>query len=396
VFPTAAGALAGLPAVALAPLFAVDSVVELGAGTGLASIAIAASWAGRHGAPLTSSPSDPAVSELSTACPAFFVTDGDVAGVANVQHNLTTNAGLLGDTPVSATVLRWGLDTVCGLPMSSGGRVGIIASDVVYDPCVIDALVATLGAGVGCEPTAAGVLPRRGRTVRDTAAGTRILSWMAGDIAARCNSWALVSSTMRQPATFSAFVEALAVAGLATVDVSAIVHCGESQGGGGRGGGGDWVAACGAAACRLRPITTLVDCREWVGAASCRVARRCVCVHCERVNAAACRVARHCVCVHCEQDDAAACRVARHCVCVHCERVHAAACRMARHCVCVHCERVNAAACRMARLCVCVHCEQDDAAACRMARHCVFVLVHSSLLQRLARWPNAVPLSPCR
>lgn len=227
------------------------AVLELGAGTGLVGLAVAAAGVG--------------VARV-------LLTDAAAESVARMADAAADNAGVLRGVPVRAAELEWaafaagrergaaadfGADgsrrprvSHLGVDDDGGGSVFnseltdappllVIGSDVVYDPEALPALAGTLRALLRAEGRGGGDGgggergPLRGACVtEDGCAGAGDALLAAAAVAPRAPA-ALLATTVRNPRTYAAFLSALAAAGLVHADVTVAVRELLAAGGGG-------------------------------------------------------------------------------------------------------------------------------------------------------------------
>ena len=262
---------------ALAGLLSRRVVLELGAGTGLAGLVVAAAC---HDAARV------------------LLTDGEASAVAHMRRNVDANAGAL-RVPVAATQLEWDAFGLCGsgsgashddadedarlvidamsvaagqrdddgssdgVGSGGGGGLLVIGSDLVYEPAAMPALAATLrrlllqpmesrGGGALEAPPAQCDDPHESCSRDATSAVRRDLSHAhspaapdyGGALAVAARSGrraALLATTRRNADTYAAFTAALCAAGLVHADVTDEAAALVAATGGGviRGGGGE-------------------------------------------------------------------------------------------------------------------------------------------------------------
>jgi len=208
--------------VAVPAAFAGKVVVELGAGTGLAALAARACW---ECLPAAGAPA------------AMVVTDGDSRAVALMADNIAAedaarsgSAARCHAIPMSAAALRWGVDAAApplSLPPTSPPPLTvIIGSDLVYDPADVPLLVATLSTMLNQPPLPPPPPPAIPVPVVDDSS-----PWAA--LCLPGVPFALIASTLRQPATYAAFLDAARDAGLVHIDATHALEVAQAASSGG-------------------------------------------------------------------------------------------------------------------------------------------------------------------
>ena len=190
VWPAASALVAAVVAIAadqsLNILVHRRRLVELGAGTGVAGLAIAAAGVGAADA---------------------LLTDGDSDAVARLAAAVQLNASVL-TCPVRVSALEWGRDC----PKADETPHLVVGSDLLYDPLDMPALATTLH----------GLLANSERSPPfkcvDTAEPRGALHWAMSHPRV-----ALIANTIRNDETFLAFTAALHAKHLVHTDVTEIV-----------------------------------------------------------------------------------------------------------------------------------------------------------------------------